>query len=419
MSHGSPPIIFALYRCAGGMACCILALKLCPELGTKTRKEKGQTIFGDSVLSMYQERNGYSRKDELMFTLLGLCQAGNICGFIIANTMLPALTCSIFAPLVPVGTAFISIAWGIEDRDRTKLIGLCTAVVGAMIVIMFEGHAAQAPPVPLTTMTAMTTAMAKPLANTSAHGVANATVKALANGTVANAVANGTVAKAVANATGVTVANATKVIATNATKVAAASATKVATKAAAAAVVPTVAASWKVCGYCFLLLSTTSAAMYFVLLKSVLKTYTPVRATAMAYSHATGFILLAALFRHGLDPMAWFLYGDGVAWLCLIYAAAITTGLTYTIQAWAIGQTSPSTVTAFSTLSPVAAAMISVAFLNVHLKTYQLVGGMLIIGGLWINITVQAREEKAREKVPLLKPSEYGLFSTPSPYDTL
>lgn len=51
MKRGSPSLIFALYRCAGGMACCLLALKLCPELGTKSRKEKGQTLFGDHIQS--------------------------------------------------------------------------------------------------------------------------------------------------------------------------------------------------------------------------------------------------------------------------------------------------------------------------------------------------------------------------------
>lgn len=362
MTRGTPPIIFSLYRCAGGMICCVLAMKICPELGTKTRKERGQTIFGHAL----QEYNGYSRKDELMFTGLGLCMAGNIVGFIIANTELPALTCSIFAPLVPVCTALISIMSGLEESHQTKLMGLCVAVFGAMVVVFFEEdhHAA-------TTVTPMPTIM---------PAVGNATM--LMNATK--------------NATGVAVANATKAVVRTAAPVVASAA---------------VGTAGKMCGYFFLFLSTFSAATYFVLLKTALKTYTPVRATAMAYSHAFGFIFLAALMKHGLEPTAWFLYGDGVSWLCLIYAAVITTGLTYSIQAWAVGQTSPSTVTAFSTLSPVAAAMISVAFLDVHLKSYQLVGGALIIGGLWVNITVQAQEAALAEKVPLLKPTEYGALS--------
>jgi len=152
MGRGAPALIFALYRCAGGMGCCLLALKLCPELGLKTWKETGKSVFGDVII----EPNGYSRKDDFMFMTLGLCMAGNICGFIIANTMLPALTCSIFSPLVPVVTAFICIAWGIEDKHPWKLAGLSLAVLGAGIVVFFEDHhAATAPVSQLDTMTTL------------------------------------------------------------------------------------------------------------------------------------------------------------------------------------------------------------------------------------------------------------------------
>lgn len=387
MTRGCPAMIFALYRCAGGMGCCLLALKLCPELGTKSRKTKGQSIFGDTVL----EYNHYSLKDELMFLLLGLCLAGNVCGFIIASTMLPALTCSIFSPLVPVGTALISIAWGIEEKDRLKLGGLCLAVLGAIVVVLFEDHVVK-PPTALTTLSALAAAKG-PMAT-----AANSTMKTLINGTVGNATA------AVGNATAANATNAT--VAATTAMAGVANKTGLLVRTAAPIVANAVEASsatvnWKFVGYAFIFLSTVSAAMYFVLLKNVLKTYTPVRATALAYGHATGFVLLGAVARYGLDPWAWVLYGDSVSWACLIYAAVVTTGLTYTIQAWAVGVTSPSTVTAFTTLSPVAAALISIAFLNVHLEQCQLIGGAMIMVGLWVNITVQAREHSLREKVPL------------------
>jgi drug/metabolite transporter (DMT)-like permease len=385
------------------MWCCLLALKLCPELGTKSRKTKGTSIYGDSIL----EYNGYSRKDELMFLLLGICMAGNFGGFVLASSMLPALTCSIFAPLIPVGTALISIAWGKEEKHQTKLGGLALAVLGAMIVVIYEDHA-KAPEAPW--LPGHRSLDAHAYHHPAHHHpvVANATIASLANATVK------TVTNATLTATNASAANATAIAAK--TAVAAVAAVPNKTGAVVRAAAPVVAkavehsngGSWKLLGYSCLFLCTFSAAMYFVLLKDVLKTYTPVRATALAYSHATGLIFVGCLARYWYDPLAWFLYGDIIAWFVLIYAGTVTTGLTYTIQAWAVGITSPSTVTAFTTLSPVAAAMISSVVLDIHLQTYQIVGGAMICFGLWINVSVQAQENARKEKVPLMKPTDYG-----------
>lgn len=410
MTHGAPPLIFAVYRCLGGSEICLLALWLFPDLGTKTIKQYGKSVMGDYMV----ERNGYSARDEVRFMILGLLMAGNICGFILANAYLPALTCSIFQPVVPVVALLVSILLGHEEGSRDKFVSVILCVVGASSTVVFGHH----PPAPaaMTTMTTVTTMALSTLpggkvaklaalgkvANTSAKAVTNLTAMgSVANATAAMTLTNATMLGNAANATAKVVANTTALtkVSSVVTRVAPTLATGAATSVATATA--SHGHNHVLLGTAFLCMNVVCSGLYYVLVKDVLRTYTPVHATALVYGHSVAVAFAVALAYHGFDLQQWLMFGDATSWACLVYCAIMATGVTYTIQAWAVGETSANTVSAFGTLSPIAAGLLSSAFLAVHPSPAQLFGGLAIVAGLYLNISSQVREHAEKEAHPL------------------
>lgn len=151
-----------------------------------------------------------------------------------------------------------------------------------------------------------------------------------------------------------------------------------------------------------LFINVIGSAAYWVLQKSALNTYPPVLATATAYVHATWITWVLALLTSGPNPEAWALSGSSTAWFCVGYSIVVANAINKSVQGWANKHTKPSEVTAFLTLLPFFAALLSWLLLNVVITRGQLLGGLAIIAGLTINLVAQSREDAADLKQRLV-----------------
>jgi drug/metabolite transporter (DMT)-like permease len=122
-SRNLPLFVFAFYRCFGGALLLILALLLGLDSG-----QSSDQIAHSAV----------TRVDCFRFAFLGLLMAANVCGFIFGASQLPALTCSIFQPTVPVVAMIVSALCGVEVITRYKLVSVLLCVVGAIVVVYFS-----------------------------------------------------------------------------------------------------------------------------------------------------------------------------------------------------------------------------------------------------------------------------------------
>jgi drug/metabolite transporter (DMT)-like permease len=126
-SRHIPLLVFAFYRCVGGALILLLALWFCPSLG-----------LSGTVAEV--TNRGTKFEDVARFVLLGALTAGNVCGFILAASQLPAITCSICQPTVPVIAMCVSALCGVECMTRVKLASILLSVMGAILVIYFGAH---------------------------------------------------------------------------------------------------------------------------------------------------------------------------------------------------------------------------------------------------------------------------------------
>lgn len=60
----------------------------------------------------------------------------NIFGFIFAASRLPAMTCSIFQPVMPVIAMLLSVMWGVEELTRHRVGGVLCSMLGAMVIVL-------------------------------------------------------------------------------------------------------------------------------------------------------------------------------------------------------------------------------------------------------------------------------------------
>ena len=67
-----------------------------------------------------------------------------------------------------------------------------------------------------------------------------------------------------------------------------------------------------------------------------------------------------------------------------LYLAVVITALGALVWNWALAQVEASRAAVFLTVQPVAGALLGVAFLHEPLTGFTLVGGALIVLGLWL-----------------------------------
>lgn len=73
----------------------------------------------------------------------------------------------------------------------------------------------------------------------------------------------------------------------------------------------------------------------------------------------------------------------GAAWWGVAYIVLLATVFAYAVNTWAVRRSSPALVTAYSTLQPLVAAVLAVAFLGESFGWIEGLGFALIVGGLW------------------------------------
>jgi drug/metabolite transporter (DMT)-like permease len=105
--------------------------------------------------------------------------------------------------------------------------------------------------------------------------------------------------------------------------------------------------------------------------------------TATLYATATGTLLLLpfSLAESGWSRLA---DGDGAAWASIFYLAVFGTVLAFVLFYEGVSRIGPSRATAFALLVPVFGVLGSVFVLDEPLGPGTIVGGLVILAGLWL-----------------------------------
>lgn len=127
-------------------------------------------------------------------------------------------------------------------------------------------------------------------------------------------------------------------------------------------------------------------ALFLVLQRPVL-TRLPWR-TVIAWSFLFGGLGVLAVATPALAALQPSQISAGT-WLGLVYILAFPTVFAYAASTWAIRRSSPALVAAYTTLQPLVAAALAVAFLGERFGWAEGLGFVLILGGLWL-VTVAA-----------------------------
>lgn len=311
METGASPYIFAFYRISGGTILLFFSL-----------------LFIRRSPNDYPKRlvHAFGKDDFPRFCLLGLLMALNILGFILAASYLPAMTCSVFQPTIPVIAMMLSVLWGVEIITWYQVGGVLFSMAGAIVVIL--------------------------------SGYSNAREDAPHQGAVGELEHLGKL--------------------------------------------------HGLCGFAFIVMNVTSVAMYFVLLKGMLRFYHPTVATAMSYLPASVIAGLVAINTTGFNKDIWMLGYSRTCFVGVAYGVFCTTALNYSILAWATKETTPTTATVFTTLQPIFAAMLSLFVVGRPLTSGQVVGGCCIIVGLLLNAV--SHTDKEDEEIKALLPGSSQLL---------
>ncbi|MEW6757821.1 MAG: DMT family transporter [Acidobacteriota bacterium] len=132
-------------------------------------------------------------------------------------------------------------------------------------------------------------------------------------------------------------------------------------------------------GNLMLLVNCLCYAFYLVLQRPMLERLHPLTVVAWAFLFGGLGVLvpgLPALAKVGPAELA-----PGVL-LGLLYIAVIPTGVNYALNTWALSRSSPALVAAYTTLQPLAAALLAVPFLGERLGWREALGFALISLGL-------------------------------------
>lgn len=132
-------------------------------------------------------------------------------------------------------------------------------------------------------------------------------------------------------------------------------------------------------GNLLILCNCLAYAVFLVLQQPLLRVVPPLTLTAWAFlfgGTATFAVSLPSLLRVDLAEV------PASAWFGMAYIVLIPTAVNYVLNAWAVRRSSPSLVATYITLQPVAAALLAVAVLGEHVGLREVIGFVLIAGGL-------------------------------------
>ncbi|MEP0545832.1 MAG: DMT family transporter [Rhodothermales bacterium] len=142
-----------------------------------------------------------------------------------------------------------------------------------------------------------------------------------------------------------------------------------------------------------MLLGAILWAAYTVFSRPVLKA--GVSATGLAFFGIL--VSLPVLWGLGLSEIGLVDWAavDGTVWLALLFSGGLSTGLAYALWNTAVQRVGPSQTAIYNNLVPVVALSSGVVLIGEPVTVYQLLGGALILGGLFLM-------RRARRRVALV-----------------
>jgi drug/metabolite transporter (DMT)-like permease len=120
-------------------------------------------------------------------------------------------------------------------------------------------------------------------------------------------------------------------------------------------------------------------ALYLVLQRPILAELPPLTVVAWAFLFGGLGVLLVSLRQLHSLALAQI---PAATWLGVAYIVLIPTAVNYAINTWALRTSSPRLVATYTTLQPVAAAALAALFLGERIGAREVVGFLLIVGGL-------------------------------------
>ncbi|CAH2040934.1 unnamed protein product [Thlaspi arvense] len=145
---------------------------------------------------------------------------------------------------------------------------------------------------------------------------------------------------------------------------------------------------------CFLMLmSNTFFGLWLVLQARIMKSYPSklLFTTLQCFlSSVQSFFIAIALER---DPLEWKL-GWNVRLLSVVYCGIVVTGVTYYLQAWVIEKKGPVFLATSSPLALIFTMLTSAILLGESITLGSVLGGMLLVGGLYSVLWGKNREQK-------------------------
>ncbi|KAK9991245.1 hypothetical protein SO802_026230 [Lithocarpus litseifolius] len=145
---------------------------------------------------------------------------------------------------------------------------------------------------------------------------------------------------------------------------------------------------------CFLfLISSTFWGLWLVLQAPVMKSYPPklLFTTLQCFLSSIQSFAIAIAFER--DPYQWKL-GWNVRLLAVAYCGIVVTGLTYYLQAWVIEKKGPVFLAMSTPLALIMTMFSSAILLGEIISLGSLLGGLLLVGGLYSVLWGKSREQK-------------------------
>lgn len=167
--------------------------------------------------------------------------------------------------------------------------------------------------------------------------------------------------------------------------------------------------SWKIGALC-LLGNCATWAIWFVAQTPVLRDF-PAQLSSMTFMYAFGTIQLAIIavcVERDLAVWASTLYSDLAT---ILYAGIVTSGVGMTLQGWCAHRGGPVLIAAYQPLQAVLVAILSCVFIKETLYFGSVLGGLFIVGGLYLVIWGKSREMKVESKA-LERSNENVIVST-------
>lgn len=125
--------------------------------------------------------------------------------------------------------------------------------------------------------------------------------------------------------------------------------------------------------------SALCGAVCSVLYRPYLRRYPPLQVSAYAMLASVAFLCVAAAAEGFFSSLPHLTFGG---WLAVLFIG-VSSGLGYYLWLWALRHSSPTKVTVFLGLNPIAAAALGALLLSESLSSWFLAGLVCVVSGLW------------------------------------